>query len=217
MNPNRSAKRRVAELFPVPAGPSMATTGPIYGVALIKDLNHGPDLGASPVQRLHLFRKPAQHRLCPFRGFHAELPEPARRDRGSLGIHVHAGMQQNGNRRGRGDGYRELALADKKIIAPAIDPMLMQRIVAHGLAASERYLKLRIMLPDRPGQLAVTSALVAEANANVVEVVHTRHGKFQINEAELELHIETRGHEHRQAVVKKLRDAGYTVREVTDI
>lgn len=98
-----------------------------------------------------------------------------------------------------------------------IDPMLMQRIVAHGLAASERYLKLRIMLPDRPGQLAVTSALVAEANANVVEVVHTRHGKFQINEAELELHIETRGHEHRQAVVKKLRDAGYTVREVTDI
>ena len=54
-----------------------------------------------------------------------------------------------------------------------IDPMLMQRIIAHGLAASERYLKLRIMLPDRPGQLARTAELVAEANANVVEVVHT--------------------------------------------
>jgi threonine dehydratase len=98
-----------------------------------------------------------------------------------------------------------------------IDPMLMQRIVAHGLAASDRYLKLRIMLPDRPGQLAATSQLVADANANVVEVVHTRHGKFQINEAELELHIETRGPTHSRAVVKMLRDAGYQVRQIDDI
>ncbi len=98
-----------------------------------------------------------------------------------------------------------------------IDPMLLQRIVAHGLAASERYLKLRIMLPDRPGQLARTAELVAEANANVVEVVHTRHGKFQINEAELELHIETRGSEHRAAVMKKLTDAGYKIRVADDV
>ena len=98
-----------------------------------------------------------------------------------------------------------------------IDPMLLQRIVAHGLAASERYLKLRIMLPDRPGQLARTAELVAEANANVVEVVHTRHGKFQINEAELELHIETRGSEHRAAVMKKLTDAGYSIRVADDV
>jgi threonine dehydratase len=98
-----------------------------------------------------------------------------------------------------------------------IDPMLLQRIVAHGLAASERYLKLRIMLPDRPGQLARTAELVAEANANVVEVVHTRHGKFQINEAELELHIETRGSDHRAAVMKKLTDAGYSIRVADDV
>jgi threonine dehydratase len=98
-----------------------------------------------------------------------------------------------------------------------IDPMLLQRIVAHGLAASERYLKLRIMLPDRPGQLARTAELVAEANANVVEVVHTRHGKFQINEAELELHIETRGSDHRTAVIKKLTDAGYKIRVADDV
>jgi threonine dehydratase len=98
-----------------------------------------------------------------------------------------------------------------------IDPMLLQRIVAHGLAASERYLKLRIMLPDRPGQLARTAELVAEANANVVEVVHTRHGKFQINEAELELHIETRGSDHRTAVMKKLTDAGYKIRVADDV
>ncbi|MDO9394912.1 MAG: threonine ammonia-lyase [Herbiconiux sp.] len=94
-----------------------------------------------------------------------------------------------------------------------IDPLLMQRVISHGLAASDRYLKLRIMLPDRPGQLARTAELVAEANANVVEVQHTRHGKgLQISEVELELHIETRGPEHRELVIAKLRDAGYTVR-----
>ncbi|NBX23618.1 MAG: threonine ammonia-lyase [Microbacteriaceae bacterium] len=98
-----------------------------------------------------------------------------------------------------------------------IDPLLMQRIVAHGLAASERYLKLRISLPDRPGQLARTAQLVADANANVVEVLHTRHGKFEISEVELELHIETRGPEHRTEVIQKLRDEGYKVRVSDEI
>jgi threonine dehydratase len=93
-----------------------------------------------------------------------------------------------------------------------IDPLLMQRVISHGLAASDRYLKLRIMLPDRPGQLARTAELVAEANANVVEVQHTRHGKgLQISQVELVLHIETRGPEHREQVVAKLRDAGFEV------
>jgi threonine dehydratase len=91
-----------------------------------------------------------------------------------------------------------------------IDPLLMQRVISHGLAASDRYLRLRIMLPDRPGQLARTAELVAQANANVVEVLHTRHGHgLQISQVELELSVETRGPDHRDEVVQTLRDAGY--------
>lgn len=91
-----------------------------------------------------------------------------------------------------------------------IDPLLMQRVISHGLAASDRYLKLRIMLPDRPGQLARIAELVAEANANVVEVLHTRHGNgLQISEVELELSVETRGPEHRDKVASVLQGAGY--------
>jgi threonine dehydratase len=94
-----------------------------------------------------------------------------------------------------------------------IDPMMMERVISHGLAASERYLKLRIPLPDRPGQLARIAALVAEANANVVEVLHTRHSEgMQISHVELELHVETRGPEHAQEVLEKLRDEGYKPR-----
>jgi threonine dehydratase len=99
-----------------------------------------------------------------------------------------------------------------------IDPLLLQRIVNHGLAASERYLKLRIMLPDRPGQLARTAEIVSEQNANVVEVLHTRHGRgLQISEVELELHIETRGTEHRKQVIDALRKEGFKVRISDDI
>jgi threonine dehydratase len=94
-----------------------------------------------------------------------------------------------------------------------MDPLMMERVVSHGLAASERYLKIRIPLPDRPGQLARTSAIVAEQNANVVEVLHTRHGTgMQISHVELELHIETRGPEHAEQVLSALRDEGYEPR-----
>ena len=94
-----------------------------------------------------------------------------------------------------------------------IDPLVMERIIAHGLAASERYLKLRIPLPDRPGQLARTSQIIADCNANVVEVLHTRHGSgMQISQVELELHIETRGPEHAEQVLEALRAEGYEPR-----
>ena len=94
-----------------------------------------------------------------------------------------------------------------------IDPMIMERVISHGLAASERYLKLRIPLPDRPGQLARVSAIIAEMGANVVEVLHTRHGGgLLISQVELELHIETRGPEHAEALLQRLRDEAFEPR-----
>ena len=94
-----------------------------------------------------------------------------------------------------------------------IDPLMMERVISHGLSASERYLKLRIPLPDRPGQLARVAALVADADANVVEVLHTRHnGGLQITQVELELHIETRGPAHAEYVLEVLRADGFEPR-----
>ncbi|WP_395242573.1 threonine ammonia-lyase [Agromyces sp. MMS24-K17] len=91
-----------------------------------------------------------------------------------------------------------------------IDPLLMQRVIAHGLAASGRYLTVRIGLPDRPGQLVRVAGLLADAQANVVEVLHTRHGHgLQIQEVVIEISVETRGPAHREEVVEILRKAGY--------
>ncbi|HEY1106073.1 MAG TPA: ACT domain-containing protein, partial [Agromyces sp.] len=90
------------------------------------------------------------------------------------------------------------------------DPLLMQRVIAHGLAASGRYLTVRVGLPDRPGQLVRVAELLAGSHANVVEVLHTRHGRgMQISEVEIDISVETRGPEHRAEVVEVLRRAGY--------
>ncbi|WP_244632483.1 threonine ammonia-lyase [Microbacterium sp. Se63.02b] len=91
-----------------------------------------------------------------------------------------------------------------------IDPLLLQRVVSHGLAASGRYLTIRIPLPDRPGQLARVSELIAEAGANVIEAMHTRHGHgLQISDVILELSVETRGPEHSEHTLDTLRRAGF--------
>lgn len=118
------------------------------------------------------------------------------------------------------------AILEGKITAPGptvvilsggnIDPMIMERVISRGMAGAGRYMKMRIPLPDRPGQLARTSEIVSAQNANVVEVIHTRHGTgLQISQVELELHVETRGPEHAEEVLTALRNEGYEPRVVS--
>ncbi|HNP15675.1 MAG TPA: ACT domain-containing protein, partial [Terrimesophilobacter sp.] len=93
------------------------------------------------------------------------------------------------------------------------DPQVMERVISLGLAASDRYLKLRVKLPDRPGQLARIAELISDANANVIEVSHARNGRGALlGEVELELSLETRGPEHVQRVLDHLREADYDPR-----
>ena len=94
-----------------------------------------------------------------------------------------------------------------------IDAKLMERVISRGLIASGRYLHILIPLPDRPGQLARVSEIVAGQNANVIEVLHTRHGVgLQINQVQLSVDIETRGPEHSEQVLQALRDEGFEPR-----
>ncbi len=98
-----------------------------------------------------------------------------------------------------------------------IDPLLLQRVIRHGLAASDRYTNIAVMLPDRPGQLVRTAQAVADAHANVVVVLHTRHGSgLQISEVELDLSVETRGKEHRDEVLESLKQAGLNPKLLRD-
>jgi threonine dehydratase len=86
------------------------------------------------------------------------------------------------------------------------------RVIRHGLAAAGRYLSLSVRLADTPGSLARLLTDVGLADANVVEVEHLRlHPRLAIDEVEVALQLETRGREHREAVLVALREHGYSV------
>lgn len=93
-----------------------------------------------------------------------------------------------------------------------VDPLLMQRILRHGMAAAGRYLSLRLRLTDRPGALATLLGVLSAVDANVLDVSHVRTDpRLGLTEAEVELQLETKGPEHCAEVATALRDAGYTV------
>ncbi|MGW5660119.1 threonine ammonia-lyase [Streptomyces sp. NPDC003758] len=93
-----------------------------------------------------------------------------------------------------------------------VDPVLLQRILRHGMAAQGRYLAVRLRLTDRPGALATLLGVLSLVDANVLDVSHVRTDpRLGLTEAEVELHLETKGPEHCVEVGHALREAGYTV------
>ncbi|MFE0105493.1 threonine ammonia-lyase [Streptomyces sp. NPDC059009] len=93
-----------------------------------------------------------------------------------------------------------------------VDPLLMQRILRHGMAAAGRYLSLRLRLTDRPGALATLLGVLSEVDANVIDISHVRTDpRLGLTEVEVELQLETKGPEHCTEVSAALRKSGYTV------
>jgi len=91
-----------------------------------------------------------------------------------------------------------------------IDPLLLLRIIRHGMAAAGRYLQFRLRIPDQPGSLAALLRDLAEAGANVLEIEHVRTGAtLHIDEVEVALQLETKGPSHCEAVLTTLRGRGY--------
>jgi threonine dehydratase len=91
-----------------------------------------------------------------------------------------------------------------------VDPLLLGRIISSGLSEENRYLVVRTRLADEPGALSRLLALVAGTGANLVAVNHHRLGiRMGIREVEVELELETRGHDHAAELVETLRASGY--------
>ncbi len=93
-----------------------------------------------------------------------------------------------------------------------VDPLLMQRILRHGMSAAGRYLSLRLRLTDRPGALAALLATLTVADANVLDISHVRTDpRLGLTEAEVDLYLETKGPQHCADVEEALRAEGYRV------
>ena len=93
-----------------------------------------------------------------------------------------------------------------------IDPILLLRVVRHGLTSAGRYLQLRVLIEDRPGALAALLAHLASSGGNVMHVGHVRTAvDLGIGDVEIAVQLETKGPEHCEQVVADLRTAGYRV------
>ncbi|MBU3066958.1 threonine ammonia-lyase [Nocardia sp. NEAU-G5] len=94
-----------------------------------------------------------------------------------------------------------------------VDPLLLTRLIGHGLGAAGRYLVLRVTISDLPGSLGRLLAEIGRTGASVFEIAHSRTGAgLAVDEAEVSLTLETRGPTHRDEVIEALATAGYTVR-----
>ena len=93
-----------------------------------------------------------------------------------------------------------------------VDPLLLTKLIHHGLSAAGRYLALRIVLTDHPGALAELTGVVAALGLNVLDVEHHRAGtSVGVDEVEVLLTVETRDPGHRDEIVQELRRQGCRV------
>jgi threonine dehydratase len=93
-----------------------------------------------------------------------------------------------------------------------VDPLVLMRLIRHGLAAAGRFLHVEICVEDSPGALAGLLRDVAAAGGNVIDIVHRRTGAdLAADEVAIEVSAETKGPDHCATVLDRLRAAGYRV------
>ena len=93
-----------------------------------------------------------------------------------------------------------------------VDPLVLMRVIRHGLTAGGRFTQFTVHMPDRPGSLAGLLNVIASMDANVVDVSHLRtNPRLAVDEVEITIDLETRGEAHREQLLSTLRDRGYRI------
>ena len=109
---------------------------------------------------------------------------------------------------------KHLNVQKKKIVSILsggnMDVITMSSIVQHGLIQRDRVFTVSVLLPDKPGELAKISALLAEEHGNIIRLEHNQFISINRNAAvELRITMEAFGTEHKNQIVSALTSAGY--------
>ena len=106
-------------------------------------------------------------------------------------------------------------VAEGEVVVPLlsggnIDLNALTTLIMRGLVAPGRYVKLRTVLEDRPGALEELLGVIADHRANIYAIQHDRTSRdVGMDDAEVELDLETRGHDHVEELLAALDDRGY--------
>ena len=109
---------------------------------------------------------------------------------------------------------KHLNVNKKKIVSILsggnMDVITMASIVQHGLIQRDRVFTVSVLLPDKPGELAKVSTLMAAEQGNVIKLEHNQFVSINRNAAvELRITVEAFGTEHKEKIVDALKAAGY--------
>ena len=109
---------------------------------------------------------------------------------------------------------RHLDVKKKKIVSILsggnMDVITMSSVVQHGLIQRDRIFTVSVLLPDKPGELAKVSSLLADQRGNVIKLEHNQFISINRNAAvELRITLEAEGTDHKNRIVQALYDAGY--------
>ncbi|MGC0250249.1 threonine ammonia-lyase [Pseudactinotalea sp. Z1748] len=86
-----------------------------------------------------------------------------------------------------------------------IDPLVLMRVLRHGMVAAGRYLQVQVRVKDTPGNLARLLAHLADLDANVLNVGHVRTAAdLAVDEVDIAVECETNGAEHCDSVLRAL-------------
>lgn len=109
---------------------------------------------------------------------------------------------------------KHLNVQKKKIVSILsggnMDVITMSSIVQHGLLERDRVFTVSVLLPDKPGELARVSALLAKEQGNIIKLEHNQFISINRNAAvELRITMEAFGTDHKNQIVSALTSAGY--------
>lgn len=94
-----------------------------------------------------------------------------------------------------------------------IDVNILSRVINRGLEKDGRICTISMELDDKPGQLYEVNGVIASMGGNILSVYHERGAYSQkINACELSVKIETRNHEHVEAIKESLKSKGFNLK-----
>ncbi|OOY35628.1 threonine ammonia-lyase [Solemya velum gill symbiont] len=94
-----------------------------------------------------------------------------------------------------------------------IDMTLLARIIDRGLENDGRVSYVTVVVPDKPGSIAILATLAARHGANILHITQNRHAsEVGLEESEVELTLETKGHNHVNEIIAELKKNGISVK-----
>ena len=111
---------------------------------------------------------------------------------------------------------KHLSFRGKKVVSVIsggnMDVLTMATVVQSGLMERDRVCSVSIMLPDKPGQLAKATEIIARLQGNVIKTEHNLFANVNRSAGvELKITLEAFGTEHKNHILQGLRDAGFKV------